>query len=215
MVIRIALDSRAQGSALVRLREGGGRAIFACMKVILREPSDLIFLRQQVDEEPNAKQRDRYRVVLIAAEGIDGKMLQREQIAAAVGRSRQFVDRWVKRYRIDGLDALRAKKQPGRAARLTLEEREQLKQALEAGPQEGVDQRCVFFGEDVRALIKRRFGKTYSLSGTYKLLHGLGYSWLCPRPRHPKGDAAEQEAFKKKWSTRSNRSARPIATNAC
>jgi len=37
----------------------------------------------------------------------------------------------------------------------------------------------------------------YALSGLYGLLHRLGYSWLVPRPRHPKADPAAQAAFKK------------------
>jgi transposase len=178
------------------------------MKVTLREPSDLQRLRQFIGKEVDARQRDRYRVVLLAAEGLDGKDLKREQIAATVGRSRQFVDEWVHRYRDAGIDALRAKKQPGRSSRLTAEEKQQLKEALDAGPQEGTDPRSVFFGQDIRELIRRKFDKTYSLSGVYKLLSGLGYSWLCPRPRHPKGDPAAQEAFKKKGS----RTSRPSAT---
>jgi transposase len=176
------------------------------MKVKLHDPSDRLRLRQWVREEINAKQRDRCRVVLIAAEGVGGQEVRREQIAAVVDRSRQFVDEWVKRYRTGGLDALRPKKQPGRPSRLTAEEKRQLKETLDAGPREGVDPRAVFFGQDMRELIHRRFGKLYSLSGVYNLLDTLGYSWLCPRPRHPKGNPAEQEAFKKKWLNRSTRS---------
>lgn len=189
------------------------------MKVELRDSSDLSRLRQLVREERNAKQRDRYRVVLIAAEGLEGIEATPDQIAAAVGRSRQFVDEWVKRYRvggieIGGIESLRARKQPGRAPWLTVDEKEQLKQALDAGPVPDVDKRCVFFGEDVRELIRRRFNKAYSLSGVYKLLHGMGYSWLCPRPRHPKGDPAAQEAFKKKSSKTWQPSRRAARTNA-
>jgi transposase len=176
------------------------------MKVKLHDPSDLFRLRQWVRDEMNAKQRDRFRSVLIAAEGIDGEEVRRDQIALVVGRSRQFVDEWVRRYRSGGLDALRPRKQTGRPSRLTMQEKQQLKEALDAGPQEGVDPRAVFFGQDVRELIRRRFNKLYSPSGVYKLLETLGYSWLCPRPHHPKGNPAEQDAFKKKWSNRSRRS---------
>jgi transposase len=167
------------------------------MKVELHDPLDAASLRRWVREETNAKQRDRCRVVLIAAEGLEGTEVRREQIASAVGRSRQFVDEWVKRYRTGGLDALRPKKQPGRPAWLTDEQKQELKQLLDAGPQPDDDPRAVFFGEDIRKLIERRFGKLYSLSGVYYLLDTLDYSWLCPRPHHPKGDPAEQEAFKK------------------
>ena len=172
------------------------------MRAHLHDPSDLSRLRELVSRTPDAKQRDRYRVVLLAAEGLGGSELKRTEIAEVSGRARQFVDEWVKRYRRGGLEALRPKKQPGRTPWLNAEQKQELCEALDAGPRQGVDPRSVFFAEDIRRLIERRFGKLYSLSGVYNLLEGMGYSWLCPRPRHPSGFAAaasaEQEAMKKK-----------------
>jgi transposase len=189
--------------------------MIGAMKATSHEASDLVRLRRLARGEPKAVQRDRYRVVLLAAGGAAGRELTREQIACAVGRSRQFVDQWVGRYRRGGIDALAAKKQPGRAPRLSPRQKQQLRRDLDAGPQEGVDPRGVFFGQDIRQLIRRRFGKLYSLSGTYRLLHEMGYSWLCPRPHHPKGDPARQAAFKKKWSTGSTPSASGTPASVC
>jgi transposase len=187
--------------------------MFGGMKVKLHAPTDLDRLRQLVRDQRGAKQRDRYRVVLIAAEGLNRVEATREQIATAVGRSRQFVDEWVGRYRTGGTEALCARKQPGGNCKLTVDEREQLKLLLDAGPQPGIDKHCVFGGRDVREIIHARFNKLYSPSGTYKLLHGMGYSWLCPRPHHPKGDPVAQDAFKKKSSKTSRKFRRLVRTN--
>ena len=185
------------------------------MKITLRCLEDLPKLRSLARDESDALQRDRYRVVLLTAEGLDGQReLTREQIAAVVGRSRQFVDEWVRRYRRGGIDALRPPKRPGRAPFLSPEQKQQLCEALDAGPQEG-DPRSVLFGQDIRELIHCRFGVLYSPSGVYKLLSSLGYSWLCPRPRHPQSDPAQQEAFKKKWASRSRPSATSIPSGVC
>lgn len=171
------------------------------MKAELRDPADIERLKQLIRTEVNAKQRDRYRVAVIALEGVDGIEQERLQIASITGRSRQFVDQWVGRYRTGGIDNLKPIKQPGRKPHLSPQEQGELRQLLDQGPVEGVDARSVFFGEDIRALIQRHFRKTYALSGVYELLHRMNYSWLCPRPRNPKGDPAQQEAFKKKSST--------------
>lgn len=186
------------------------------MKAEPRDSSDEATLFALIHQESDARQKDRYRVVLLALRGAiePAEELEREEIAEAVGRSRQFVDEWVGRYRRGGIDALKPLKQPGRVPFLDEQQKQTLCEILDAGPQEGVDPRSVFFGQDVRQLVHRRFGKLYSLSGTYKLLHTIGYSWLCPRPHHPEGDPAAQDAFKKRSSTTSIESAPPIPANA-
>ena len=170
-----------------------------------RTPEDVARLAELVAAETNAKQRDRYRAALLALAGhVDpARELRREQIAATLSRSRQFVDEWVGRYRDGGVDALVPKKQPGRARRLDADQEGQLCQTLDAGP-DGASGRSAFTGRDVCDLVARRFGKAYSLNGAYRLLHRLGYSHLMPRPRHPKADPAAEEAFKKK-RTRNSR----------
>jgi transposase len=168
------------------------------MKVDWKEPDDAERLRALVAAATNAKQRDRYRVVLIAGAGLGGQAeLEREQIALAVGRSRQFVDQWVGRYRKGGIDALVPKRQPGAARRLSEEQEAQLCAMLDAGPspEEGI---AAYNGPILRQRIEERFGKVYSLDGVYKLLHRLGYNDLMPRPRHPDTDPAALAAFKKR-----------------
>jgi putative transposase len=168
------------------------------MKVSWKDASDEQRLVELVAACSDAKQRDRYRVVLIAGRGLgDRSELEREQIAAAVGRSRQFVDQWVGRYRRGGIDALVPKRQPGAARRLDAGQESQLRAMLDAGPppEEGI---AAYNGPILRERIEQRFGTVYSLGGVYKLLHRLGYNDLMPRPRHPDTDPAALEDFKKK-----------------
>jgi transposase len=167
------------------------------MNVQWTDASDERRLAELVDATREAKQRDRYRVVLIAGRGLGERSeLEREQIAATVGRSRQFVDQWVGRYRKGGLAALVPKRQPGAARRLSAEQEAQLCAMLEAGPSpdEGI---AAYNGPILRERIEQRFGTVYSLAGVYKLLHRLGYNDLMPRPHHPDTDPAALAAFKK------------------
>jgi putative transposase len=168
------------------------------MNVRWTDAGDERRLVELVGNTTNAKQRDRYRVVLIAGRGLgERRELEREQIAATVGRSRQFVDQWVGRYRRGGIDALTPVRQPGAARRLSAEQEARLCAMLEAGPppEDGI---AAYNGPILRERIEQHFGKVYSLNGVYKLLHRLGYNDLMPRPRHPDTDPAALEAFKKK-----------------
>lgn len=168
------------------------------MKVNWKDASDEQRLIERVATTTNAKQRDRYRVVLIAGRGLgDEPELDRERIAAAVGRSRQFVDQWVGRYRRGGLEALIPKRQPGAARRLTPQQETQLCEMIDAGPpeEEGL---AAYNGPILRERIAQRFNTLYTLDGVYKLLHRLGYNDLMPRPNHPDTDPVALEAFKKK-----------------
>jgi transposase len=167
------------------------------VKVDWRDAADERRLVGLVAATGNAKQRDRYRVVLIAGAGLgDRAELGREGIAATVGRSRQFVDQWVGRYRRGGIEALVPRRQPGAARRLDREQEAQLRAMLEAGPEPG-EGIAAYNGPILRERIGQRFGKVYSLNGVYKLLHRLGYNDLMPRPRHPGADPAAVEDFKK------------------
>lgn len=168
------------------------------MKVDWKDPADAERLGVLIRQTSNAKQRDRYRVVLIAAAGLGEQgELYREQIAAAVGRSRQFVDEWVGRYRCGGMEALVPRRQSGAKPKLTADEQQQLCAMLDAGP-EASEGLAAFNGPIIRQKIQERFGKLYTLDGVYKLLHRLGYNDLMPRTTHPDTDPTLLEAFKKK-----------------
>lgn len=185
------------------------------MDVTWHNPDDLARLHSLIQSENSATQRDRYRVVLLAGAGLgDRTTLTREQIAQAVGRSRQFVDQWVGRYRKVGLDALTPKKQPGAKPKLTEPQQKELCALLDAGPtpEEGL---AAYNGPVLRDKIEKHFGKVYSLPGIYVLLHRLGYNDLMPRPKHPDTDPEKLEAFKKKSFPRNSRRSKPtIPTNA-
>jgi len=185
------------------------------MKVTWKNPGDVDRLGALMAAETQALQRDRFRAVLLAGQGLgDRKELEREVIAAIMGRSRQFVDEWVGRYRRQGLPGLYARKQPGAVSKLTPEQAQELIQWLEQGPTPE-EKLAAYNGPILREKLQARFGKLYSLNGVYALLHRLGYNDLMPRTTHPDTDPAVIEAFKKKSSPRRwQRSRPPIRKNA-
>lgn len=140
--------------------------------------------------EADARQRDRYRAVLLAMDDLEG-----DEIADRIGRSPRFVDEWVGRYRRGGIDALTPRKQPGRKAKLTPEQEQLLKQRLADGPRDS-DGVCTFRGKDICRLIEAEFGVIHTLGGIYDVLKRIGHSSLVPRPRHRKNDPEAMQAFR-------------------
>ena len=154
------------------------------MHIELRNVGDLQELRRRVRKEANAKQRDRYRAVLLALEGHSTAEI-REKLA----RSKNFVQRWVYAYRDSGLDAVRPKKQPGRMPKLPRDQEARFLQRI-------TDTEEILRGADMVAILVREFGVRYTLQGAYDLLHRLGYEPLKPRPVNPKKVAEEEQAWK-------------------
>jgi transposase len=158
------------------------------MKVSLRDPADLPALRERMRLETNAKQRERLRAVLLAAEGEDGAELEGDQIASRLGRSPRFVDRWLARYRSGGLAAIKPGKAKGQPPKLSAEKQQMFKQRLLAGPTDADGGVCTLRGADAKRILAGEFGVEMGLSGVYDLMHRLNLSCLRPRPLHRKND---------------------------
>ena len=161
------------------------------MLIAPRDPADLAELDRRIAAERLAVQRDRLRAVRLALDGREA-----EDVAAAVGRSRTLARTWAYRYRGGGLAAVAARRQPGRAAKLTGDQRAALRARVLAGPAGEADGgACAFRGEDVRRILAREFGVGHSLQAVYDLLRRLRLSPLWPRPAHRKSDPAKAAAW--------------------
>jgi transposase len=133
------------------------------MTVIWKKSSDPQRLKERIASTHHARQRDRYRVVLLAGEGSgQDRQLTREQIAEIVGRSRQFVDSWVGRYRQRGLSGLIPFRPRGRPTKLSIQQQQELCRMLDKGPsaEEGI---AAYNGPILREKIETHFNKVYTL----------------------------------------------------
>jgi transposase len=160
------------------------------MNLSLQTPDDLGRLRALIARERSALQRERYRAVLLAFDGLEG-----DEVAQRIGRSPRFVDEWVGRYRRGGLSALTPRKPRGATPKLTAAQIEQLKARLDAGPrpEDGV---CTLRGKDIVRILETEFGVKHTLGSIYGVLDRIGYACLKPRPRHEKNDPAVMDAFR-------------------
>jgi transposase len=159
------------------------------MRIKAHRPEDLEQLRQRCRQERDAKQRDRYRTVVLALEGHSAP-----EIARILACTRRCVQLWVYAYRDHGLEALRPKRQPGCPSKLSVEKQPSFRERLLAGPtaRDGV---CTLRAKDIRRILQEEFGVQYTLPGVYDLLHRLGFSCLAPRPRHRQNDPAQMQQW--------------------
>ncbi len=154
------------------------------MHVPLQASEDRDRLEKRIGQARDAKQRDRYRVALLAIDDAH----ETKQIMTMLGRSRGFVQRWAYAYRDHGIEALTPKPRPGATPKLPRDEELRFIDRLKSGPGVADGGVCTLRGKDARRILESEFGVQYTLGGAYDLLHRLGFSCLRPRPRHRKND---------------------------
>jgi transposase len=130
------------------------------MDVAVGQEGDTERLETLIRREKKAVQRDRLRAVRLA---LDGK--ETLEIARSLGRSRRFVQNWVYAYRDGGIEALRPGKSGGRPTKLPREKEHLFKQRIKVGPTEADGGVCTLRGEDIRRILEREFGVSYTLDG--------------------------------------------------
>jgi transposase len=159
--------------------------------------SSLEALKRIERSEKDAWRSKRLRIIILAIEGWTAPA-----IAMSVGLTRRICQGWVYRYNKQGLEGLadlrggNQKPDP-----LTAEQEQQLRERVDAGPLPE-DQVCSLRGKDLQRILQAEFGVLRSLASVYYLLHRLGYSYLRPRPRHRRFDAAAQQAFREQLPQR-------------
>lgn len=146
-------------------------------------------LEQLAAGEKHAGRHLRLRAVILAK-----RRWGATQIGEALGKTSRTIQNWIREYNRDAARGL-ADARGGNRRYLTDEQEQTLCTYLDRlgeDPEDGIRHAA-----ELMPWIEERFGVIYSLSGLYELLHRLGYSWLMPRPRHPKHDPQAQAVFKK------------------
>jgi transposase len=132
---------------------------------------------------------------------IGGELLQEgkgvREVARLVRASPSSVSRWKQSLEEGGMEALRAKRHPGRRARLRPEQKKRLEQVLLAGP------RAAGFATDlwtlarVAQVIERLFGVGYHPGHVWYILRDMGWSCQKPERRARERDEAAIAAWRK------------------
>jgi transposase len=160
--------------------------------VSLRADYSAAELRRLAAATRNANQSRR---LLSLAAVLDG--MNRTEAARIGGMDRQTLRDWVHRFNAHGPDGLLDGWSKGPEPRLSAEQRAEIADLIETGPDRAVHGVVRWRRVDLQRVILDRFGVAYHERTIGKLLKALGFSHISARPRHPAQDARTIEAFKK------------------
>jgi transposase len=121
-------------------------------------------------------------------------------VARMVGASPSSVQRWKEAIDEGGMEALKAKPHPGRAARLSDRQKERLKAVLLAGPVAAGYLTDLWTCPRVAQIIERRFGVRYDPSHVWRILRSL--RWSCQKPERrarERDEKAIERWHKEEW----------------
>jgi len=116
-------------------------------------------------------------------------------MAAEVKVDRSAVAKWIAWYDAEGAEGLRSRPLPGRAPRLSEQQRERVVRVVEAGPQAAGFASGVWTGALVGKWIEQHFGVHYHPQHIPRILHQLGFSVQRPRKRLARADLERQAAW--------------------
>ena len=162
--------------------------------VRLREDYSAKELRALARRSKDANQSRRLLSLAAVRDGMD-----RGAAAKIGGMDRQTLRDWVHRFNAFGPEGLFDNWTAGPKPRLSEEQRAQLAQIVEAGPDREKDGVVRWRRIDLKRVIAERFGVDFHPRYVGKLLKKLGFSHMSARPRHPAQDERIVEGFKNVW----------------
>lgn len=158
--------------------------------VALRTDFSAAALRRLAAATRHANQSRRLLSLAAVLDGMD-----RGDAARIGGMDRQTLRDWVHRFNAHGPDGLKDSWSKGNQPRLSVEQQAELASLVEAGPDREIDGVVRWRRVDLQRVIAQRFGVSYHERTIGKLLKGLGFAKLSPRPRHPDQDPRAIEVF--------------------
>ena len=159
--------------------------------VALRTDFSAVALRRLAAATRHANQSRRLLSLAAVLDGMD-----RGEAARIGGMDRQTLRDWVHRFNAHGPDGLKDSWSKGNPPRLSVEQQAELARLVETGPDRAVDGVVRWRRIDLQRVVAERFGVRYHERTIGKLLKGLGFARLSPRPRHPDQDPRTIEVFR-------------------
>ena len=145
----------------------------------------------QKPDRTNWREMRRYRAWELHQKGWKQKV-----IAEALGVTEGAVSQWLKKARLEGVDALRHRKGGGPKPRLKAAQIAQLPALLSPGAETYGFRGSVWTRKRVARVIQGKFGVSYSVSQVGRILATLGWSLQKPVERASQRDEAAIEGWR-------------------
>jgi transposase len=126
----------------------------------------------------------------------DGKSIT--EVARLVGVNLSSVKRWKRAVAAGGLNVLAAKPNKGRPPRLSLAQKQELRQIVCGSPRAAGFSTDLWTCRRVAEVIQKRFGVQYHRDHVGRLLHSLGFTQQKPQRRATERDEAAIQSWRER-----------------
>ena len=117
------------------------------------------------------------------------------EVAQFLCVSIETVQKWVKRFKVSGLDGLRESPRSGAKRKLKENQEVDFKKAVIALQENRSGGRIT--GHDIQRLLADQFEVKCCLNSVYNLMNRLNLVWITIRSKHPQQSQEKQDDFKK------------------
>ena len=162
----------------------------------IHDPKDLLEQGKRIVSE-KADHEDKKYVYRVSMVNLMLSGLSPQEVSSCCGYSSRTLQSWLKKVDESGWEALRTKKQPGRPSRLTNQQIKEIKTSIEEETEE--PGYTIWSGPSLSDFIKTRYGVTYGIRASQKLMRRMGFSLIRPQvyPSLENPDTEAREDFKK------------------
>ncbi len=149
-------------------------------------------LQDEIRRSEESRYDHRLHAVLLVAQGMTCPA-----VARLLGDGPRTVEYWVHRFEERGLGGLVEGERPGRPARLSVEQLEEINTILRQTPREVGLTGTLWDGKTLSAFIQMRYGIGIGVRQCQRLFRQLGFRRRKPRPMIAQADPELQEVHKK------------------
>jgi transposase len=123
---------------------------------------------------------------------ISAKQHNISKVASVFGVTRVTMMRWIKDFDKESIDGLVVRKGRGRKRIFNKSDEDKIYNIIKKNPN--------ITAKELKKVIESDLLKTVGIATVYRLMRGLGFSYITPRPTHYKQDKKQADDFKKKSS---------------